>query len=223
MKRSRDKALLRRIISSLAAAVAFFCTTGCSVFGIRTVEHATYEVMEKQGPFEIRKYPRLLLVETSVQPQGGSENSAFFELFDYIRGENESRTKIEMTAPVLIESPDSVAPEGESIAMTAPVLRQETEEGMKMSFVLPAEFDVDSVPQPRSPKVAVRVLESARVATLRYSGSRSDKNFDRHAEELRLWMEEQGFTSSSDAMYAGYDPPFTLPFLKRHEVWITLP
>ena len=194
-------------------------SSGCSVLGIRTTEEAPYEVLEKQGAFEIRQYPELIVVETVVRDErsrGSSEETAFYRLFDYIRGANAAQRKIDMTAPVLIESG------GREIPRTVPVLSAEAEDGMKMSFVLPADLDLGSAPLPDDPKLVLRRLESARIASLRYSGSRSEKAFERRASELQRWLAERGIEASSEPRYAGYDPPFTIPLFRRHEVWVEL-
>ena len=219
MRATRPSPPPPRALTGAASTLALLLSSGCSVLGIRTAEEAPYEVLEKQGAFEIRRYPELVVVETVVgdeRSRGGSEETAFFRLFDYIRGANAGQQKIDMTAPVLIEA------EGRSIARTVPVVSEETEEGMRMSFVLPADLDLGSAPAPEDSRLTVRRLEGARIASLRYSGSRSEEAFERRVSELRRWLTERGIEPSSQPRYAGYDPPFTIPFFRRHEVWIEL-
>jgi hypothetical protein len=65
------------------------------------IEEAAYKTVEKDGAFEIRNYAPHILAETVVEgdlEQAG--NKAFNRLFRYISGDNRSRDKVAMTAPV---------------------------------------------------------------------------------------------------------------------------
>ena len=190
-------------------------TGACSVFGVRTAEEAPYEIVRSDGPFEVREYAALVVAETVVD--GGrseTENSAFFRLFDFIQGENEPARQIEMTAPVIQERA------GEKIAMTAPVLQEQGSQGWTMSFVLPKDYTLESAPRPTSSDVRVREVGPSRLAAVRFSGLRSSAAVERETENLRAWIAEQGLTETSSPRLAAYDPPFTLPFLRRNEVLI---
>jgi hypothetical protein len=195
------------VVSLLASA--------CSVFGVRTAEEAPYEVVREDGRFEIREYAPIVVAETVVEGERGeTENSAFFRLFDFIQGENESAREIEMTAPVIQERT------GEKIAMTAPVLQERGSEGWTMSFVLPKEYTLENAPRPTSSDVRLREVGPSRLAAVRFSGLRSASTIERETESLRAWIAEQGLTETSSPRLAAYDPPFTLPFLRRNEVLI---
>ncbi|MFT5291365.1 MAG: hypothetical protein ACI82F_003444 [Planctomycetota bacterium] len=192
-----------------------FLASACSVFGIRTTEEAGYEVLVEDGDFELREYEQLVVVETLVGGDlGEKQNTAFFRLFDYISGENSAQQKIAMTAPVLQE------PESVEIEMTAPVFQEQTEGGWKMSFVLPREYTLENAPAPTNQNVALRQIQPKRVASIRYSGLRSETKMERQVERLHKWIEAQGLSVQSGPRSAAYDPPFTLPFLRRNEVLI---
>ena len=198
------------------AVVVPFLASACSVVGIRTVEEAPYEVARAEGEFELRVYEPLVVVETWMDGErDDTENTAFFRLFDYIQGENEGAREIAMTAPVLQE-----ATSGSKIAMTAPAVQESKADGWTMSFVLPREVTLDDAPLPTSADVTLRPVASKRVATVRFIGLRSEASMAEQGERLRAWIEEQGLEQVSPPRYAFYDPPFTLPFLRRNEVWI---
>lgn len=195
------------VVSMLASA--------CSVFGVRTAEEAPYEVVREDGRFEIREYAAVVVAETIVE--GGrseTENSAFFRLFDFIQGENVPARRIETTAPVIQERA------GEKIAMTAPVLQEQGSEGWTMSFVLPKDYTLESAPRPTSSDVRLREIGPSKLAAVRFSGLRSSRTVERETEDLRAWIAKQGLTETSSPRLAAYDPPFTLPFLRRNEVLI---
>jgi hypothetical protein len=78
-------------------------------------------------------YTPHILAETVVE--GDLEeagNKAFRRLFRYISGDNRSRDKVAMTAPVSQEQ------KGEKITMTAPVGQRSVQEKWAVSFMMPA-------------------------------------------------------------------------------------
>ena len=179
------------------------------------IEEATYKVVKKDDKFEIRDYAPHILAETVVEgdlEQAG--NKAFNKLFRYISGDNRSRDKVEMTAPV------SQEPMGEKIKMTAPVGQQRVQERWAVSFMMPASYTLETLPEPEDPKVTLRQVPARRIATVRYSGFWSEKNYLRYKLELESWIHEQGLTIVGDPIWARYNPPFTPWFLRRNEILI---
>jgi 1,4-dihydroxy-2-naphthoyl-CoA synthase len=62
------------------------------------VEQAKYEVLKKIGNMEIRRYPRLVVARVDGYGDGG-----FNLLFRFITGNNQQKSDIAMTAPVVSE------------------------------------------------------------------------------------------------------------------------
>ena len=54
---------------------------GCSVFGIRTVEVLDYQVLEKEGSFDIRQYEEYWAVRTEIEGSYRESTSRSFRLF----------------------------------------------------------------------------------------------------------------------------------------------
>jgi effector-binding domain-containing protein len=181
------------------------------------IEEAAYTVLLSDNNFEIREYAPHILAETVVD--GDLEeagNRAFNRLFRYISGNNRSREKVAMTAPV------SQQPKGEKIVMTAPVGQQRVQENWAVSFMMPATYTLDSLPEPEDPEVKLRQVPARRMAAVRYSGFWSEKAYLRHKLELESWIQERGLSIAGDPVWARYNPPFTLWFLRRNEVLIPL-
>lgn len=198
-------------------SVAFI--TGCSIFGIRTAEEAPYKVLEAYGEFEIREYNELVIAETQVNASfGEAGRTAFNRLFGYISGENVPQTKIAMTAPVMAD--ERAKPEGDKLAMTSPVIGEKQDMAWRYIFVLPAGYTLENAPIPSDPLVKISVMPSKKVAVLRYSGLRGDKSIRQKSDELIDWIQLRGLKIESKPRFAGYDPPWTLPFLRRNEVLI---
>lgn len=179
------------------------------------VEEASYAVLKREGEFELREYAPHVVAETLVE--GGFEDAgsrAFQRLFRYISGDNVSQTKVAMTAPV------SQTPAGEKIAMTAPVGQQRVDNRWAVSFMMPQSFTMASLPKPNDPAVVLRQVPARRMAVIRYSGTWSENNYASHKQELESWMRKEGMASSGPAMWARFNAPFTLWFLRRNEIQV---
>jgi effector-binding domain-containing protein len=179
------------------------------------IEEAKYKVLEKDKKFEIRDYsPHILaeiIVEGDLEEAG---NKAFNRLFRYISGDNRSRKKVAMTAPV------SQQPMGEKIKMTAPVGQRRVQEKWAVSFMMPASYTLETLPEPEDPNITLRRVPARRMAAVRYTGFWSKKRYLRYKLELELWINERGLTIVGDPIWARYNPPFTPWFLRRNEILI---
>jgi len=185
------------------------------VLNAMATEEAKYEVIEKAGDFEIRDYASHILAETVVE--GNLEDAgskAFNKLFRYISGANRSRDKVAMTAPV------SQQPAGEKIAMTAPVGQQRADDNWVVSFMMPEAYTLETLPQPDDPGVTLREVSARRMATVRYSGFWSEKNYSRYKAELESWIDSKNLVVSGEVIWARYNAPFTPWFLRRNEILI---
>ncbi len=204
-----------KTLTVLIAPLAF---AGCSVFGAEAADEPAYETLQTDGPVEVRRYDELVVARTTVS--GGYDattSTAFGRLAGYIFGKNRSKQKIAMTAPVLQERDSSTS---EKIAMTAPVLMEEVGESWQMTFVLPEGYTLDNAPDPVDPAVEVTTMPARTVATLRFSGRLREKSIEHHTEELERWIAESDYRAVSPPRAAGYDPPWTLPALRRNEIQI---
>ena len=194
-------------------------SVGCTVFGIRTVEEASYEVLGEYGQIEVREYNELVIAETSVDA-GYEEagNIAFKRLFAYISGKNVTKVKIVMTTPVMAKEGASI--DGEKVAMTTPVLGERQEQGWRYGFVLPGSYSIEKAPVPSDPLVTLAVIPKKKVAVIRYSGSWNEESMRQKSNELKNWIRTNRLEPASKPRSAGYDPPWTIPFLRRNEIMI---
>lgn len=181
------------------------------------IEEAVYNEVIKEGKFEIRDYAPQILAETLVEgdlEQAGNE--AFNRLFRYISGDNRSRRKVEMTAPV------SQEPKGEKIKMTAPLGQERVQEKWAVSFMMPASYTLETLPEPVDRRINLRQVPARRMAVVRYSGFWSEKNYLRYKMELESWIRDRGITIIGAPVWARYNPPFTPWFLRRNEILIPI-
>lgn len=231
------------LIITLAAGTTLL-QSGCSVFGIRGEEQPDYTVIKKEDSFEIRKYKSYLIAKTSVEGTYDEATKIGFRILaDYIFGKNQSQTSIEMTAPVTQKESQN----GQEIAMTAPVLMQpgdsprksdETKNGedvqvetraetrsdsgsWTMSFTMPKKFTSKTLPQPTDDRIDIETVPARTVAALVFSGSRNRQANEKKMRDLLQWLEsKKEYEVTGDPVFAGYDPPWTLPFFRRNEILV---
>ncbi len=194
---------------------------GCSVFGSSGVEIAPYRVIERDDAqnIELRHYEQLILVSA---PMGGDmdarKNAPFSKLFDYISGNNVSNTEVPMTAPVLLSA--ETDDKGTKIPMTAPVFLEADGSSGSMSFVLPASYTLATTPKPLDPQLEISGISDVTYAVIQFSGFLNASNIERHRELLDKWIDSKGLETIGPYKAAGYNPPFTIPALRRNEVLI---
>jgi hypothetical protein len=181
------------------------------------IEEAPYKVVQTSGIFEVRDYEPHILAETLVDGTlEDAGNKAFRQLFNYISGANHTRSSIAMTAPVSQES------SGQKISMTAPVSQQASAGKWAVSFMMPASYTLATLPVPDDSSITLRQVPTRRMAAVSYSGTWSEKNYRENKEKLETWIRENGFKVSGEPVWARYNPPFTLWFLRRNEILIPI-
>jgi effector-binding domain-containing protein len=163
------------------------------------VEQAKYEVLKKVGNIEIRRYPSLVIARVD-----GYGDSGFNLLFRFITGNNQQKSDIAMTAPVV----------SEQIAMTAPVL---SETG-SIAFIMPEGFTLETTPEPLDERVKIVEIPERTVAALRFSGRWSDSVFKKKTEDLLVEIKNAGLKTTGQVFSMRYNGPYTPWFLRRNEV-----
>ena len=183
--------------------------------GAVAIEEVPYTVIEKNKAFELRQYSPHIVAETTVEgafDQVGSEG--FRRLADYINGENRSKQSIAMTAPVSQEA------QSKKIAMTAPVGQEKSGDRWRITFVMPAKYALDTLPEPIDSRIELKQEPGRLMAAVRYSGTWSRKGYEENKERLLAWIQERGFKQTAEPVWARYNPPFMPWFLRRNEILI---
>jgi hypothetical protein len=185
-------------------------------------EEPDYQVIEKDGDFELRQYPAMLAAETLVTGADFEDagDIAFGRLFRYITGNNRAQAEIAMTAPV-VQTADRPPTDGEKIAMTAPVLQQPgASGGYRVAFIVPAEYTRETVPEPLDPAVRIIATPPRLVAAMTFSGRMSADLHRKKEGNLRAELAERRLTVAGDPITAQYDAPFIPGPFRRNEVLI---
>jgi hypothetical protein len=160
------------------------------------IEQPVYTILVKDEAFEVRWYPPMIIALAEENDLRGY--SGFSRIFEYISGNNAKQEKI---------------------AMTSPVINTLDEHAMTTAFVMPKAYDLSTLPQPQSGRLALVEKPSRTLAALRFSGHVNARIIAQKTSELQVWIRDHGYTAIGSIELARYNPPFIPGFLKRNEVW----
>ena len=202
----------------MIAAIIGIVLIGVVVVGpiMSNVETPDYEIVQSEGAIEIRQYDPMLIAE--VQMSGKREDAigdGFRLLADYIFGNNIANQDIAMTAPVQQQ-------ESTKISMTAPVQQQSTGDDWQISFVMPSEYTMDTLPKPVNERITLKKIPAKTFAVITFSGTNSDENVQEHEKILLEYIGSKSLSVIGTPKYAFYNPPWTLPPMRRNEVMIEI-
>jgi hypothetical protein len=196
---------------------------GWGAYVSKTTERVPFERVGQFDGVELRQYPQTVLVETTAPDTG----TAFRRLFRYIRGANERRESVSMTAPV--------ATRGAKIPMTAPVRTAQerseppagnaggTESGtgpVTMGFYLPGEYTPETTPTPTDQNVTVVVEPAQTVAVRQFSWYATAERVARERDRLFRALARRGIETRGESVLLQYNDPWTPPFMRTNEVAI---
>jgi hypothetical protein len=198
------------------------------------IEEPAFETLEKIDNIEIRQYRPVIVAETFVDGDMGSASNKGFRLIaDYIFGNNlsarasggKASEKIAMTAPVAVEP----APRSEKISMTAPVSVEPQGDSVggamrgkrwRVQFTMPGEYSMATLPKPVNPAVTLREVPGKRYAVLVFSGFAGEEKVQEKTDALLAWLKAKKRRAIGTPQLARYNPPWTLPFLRRNEILV---
>jgi hypothetical protein len=198
-------------------AVIFLCTILIASFAMAT-EEPKYTLIEKSEPFELRSYAPKILAEVTVEGDlDAASNQGFRLIAAYIFGQNQPSEKIAMTVPVAVEER---APKSVRIAMTAPVNIESSAGKWTVSFVMPSEYTMESLPKPLNPRVQLRQIPAVKRAVIVFTGFNSENKVAEKTLELEEWMRSKNLQAVGVPRFARYNPPWSIPFMRRNEILI---
>ncbi|WP_064076157.1 SOUL family heme-binding protein [Prescottella equi] len=171
-----------------------------SLVGVRAgTEEPRYRVEERIRGLEIRRYaPRIAAQTTVPGDEENARNTGFRRLAGYIFGGNTSKSKISMTAPVCQErSPDS---------------------SWIIRFYMPSQWAMGALPTPENQSIELVEVPGETIAALRFTGDRGRAAIAARAAQLLRALENTAWAPTGEPSAWFYDPPWTIPFLRRNEV-----
>ncbi|GLB82060.1 heme-binding protein [Mycobacterium kiyosense] len=205
-------------LGSVVQGIGKIITGAPSVVGYRHgTEEPAYSSEDLAGGVQIRRYGARVAAETTVRAdEVAARSRGFRTLARYIFGGNHSRSEIAMTAPV---QQQGAGRPGGKIAMTAPVAQESRgDREWVIRFFMPADQTLDTLPEPDDPAVRLVEVPPQTVAVRRFTGSRSSRAVAAQTDKLLNTLRDFGFQTTDTPVAWFYDPPWTLPLLRRNEI-----
>lgn len=171
-------------------------------FGASAIEEPHYDVVDTLGDIEIRSYAPHNVAMTRVEADFDQVgNRAFRRLAGYIFGDNERDQKIAMTAPVS---------QG-----------KDAQGGYWVTFMMPAEYPLDSLPLPDDAEVKLVPRPAQTMAAIRYRGGWGEQKYAEHEQALmRALAKSARWVVTGEPVWARYNAPFVPPFMRHNEVLV---
>lgn len=180
------------------------------------VSEPSYLTLKTEGPITIRQYPSVVVAQVEMNgDRYYSINSGFRLLANYIFGENKEKLKIAMTAPVIQTQVMSVN--------TGSKNKKLEDNKWIIRFILPAGYDKTKFPpRPNNLQVNIIRFSEKKYIVIRFSGLNTDTNLNSHLDELKNYADRNELHTVGSPLYAFYNPPWILPFLRRNEIMLEL-
>jgi hypothetical protein len=165
-------------------------------------DEPAHELETRIGRLEVRRLAARVEARTPIDVDDFEQalELGFERLFGYISGANST---------------------GERLAMTSPVIASHRL-GFTVGFVMPPGRTRESLPVPDDHQVLLSDVPPQRMASLRFRGRYDADNVGRQEPVLLRLVSDAGLVPTGPIVFAGYDPPSTLPLLRRNELWVEL-
>jgi len=178
-------------------ALATLSAAACATVG---VEEPAFNLLREDGAFEIREYAPTIIAETTLAGEAvKARNAGFQPLADYIFAKDRN---------------------GGEIAMTAPVTQESSLAGWTIAFTMPANYTMETLPAPANRAVRLIQQPARRMAVIVFSGLTGEERMESKRLELFDRIAKESLSPVGEPVFAFYDPPWTLPFLRRNEVMV---
>ena len=169
--------------------------------GSKNIESYNYNVVESYEGFEVRKYEARLFTSIKLPNTTYKKGSSkgFSILAGYIFGGNDRKEKISMTSPVSISLADT----------------------MTMMFLVPKEFNKESLPTPDQSQIEFKEEPAKSVAVITFGGWADDEKISNQKQKLIELLKKNDIKHTNKFYFLGYNPPFET-FNRKNEVIVEL-
>ena len=188
----------------ISIAVIFTAFVIVQLFALKdqsSIETYTYQTLEKNDSFEIRRYDDALFTSVKLSTKGfkNSASKGFSVLAGYIFGANSRNEKIAMTSPVSMSLEDS----------------------MTMMFLVPKSFKKEQLPLPDHSEIKFKKEPAKTVAAIRFGGWANAKRIKKYKEQLTAALNLKGIVHTNKFYFLGYNPPYEV-FNRKNEIIVEL-
>lgn len=162
-----------------------------------------YTPTARHGELEVRTYAARVEARTEVTARDleQAHDRGYGRLACFLFGVNGAAEVLPMCTPVLTTMRDGV---------------------YTTSFVMPAERALAALPRPSDVRVELREVPATPVAVYRFTGRTTAATLAHHERRFLRALVDAGLVAHGSITLASYDSPFTLPALRRNELWIEL-
>ena len=169
------------------------------------LETPAYQLIEKDGLFEIRKYDPMIIAITEINNNyRESTNKGFRRIANYIFGGNDQNMEIAMTAPVISSSPVN-------------------NDGIyDVAFVMPSKHSLSNLPDPNYDNVIVKEENLGKIAILRFGGWATEDKVIKYQKKLEMMLIKKRYAINGDFKVAQYNSPWALPPFRRNEIMVPI-
>ncbi len=161
-----------------------------------------YQILARYKKIELRIYEPFLVAE--VEGFGNRKEgirSGFKILAHYLFGGNSA---------------------SENLPMSIPVTQQKNGNGWKIRFMLSHATDLTQLPKPNDSVVKLISVPQKKFCVIRFSGTPDDKKIEKATHQLREFVDLHHLKIYGEPIFAFYNAPWTIPFLRRNEVMFEL-
>ena len=171
---------------------------------IMAIETPEYNLLEKEGKFELRVYNSFVVARIRVKNDYREATVAGFrKVANYIFGGNERQLSIAMTAPVISNVPN--------------------EKGVyNIVFVMPREHTLSSLPAPNDNQVKLEEHDLGKTAVVRFGGWATKSRADYYKKELIEFLRKKEYIVKSEFFVAQYNSPWALPPFRKNEIIVSI-
>ena len=152
------------------------------------IESPKYTLLKVYDEFELRQYGSMIVAQTVVKSKSyeSSSSNGFRTVANYIFGGNDEKKKIAMTSPVIMDMGDET----------------------KMSFVMPKEHSMASLPEPNSDQIEILRVSPKKYAVLTFPGYANNKKIAKYSKKLRASVKSEGIETVGNIQFMGYNAPW---------------
>tara|TARA_B100000941_G_scaffold181410_1_gene130172 strand:+ start:23291 stop:23848 length:558 start_codon:yes stop_codon:yes gene_type:complete len=162
----------------------------------------SYTLINKIDDIEIRQYDEYIIARTSISLENNkSDNNMFRTLASYIFGGNDNNERIPMTAPV-----------------TSFIDKNE----QNMIFYILGEKNIQDLPTPDNRNIKLEKFNLNKCAVINFSWLANKERINKYKKDLEDFIKKNNYEAVSPFMLNRYDPPWTLPFLRRNEIIVKI-
>lgn len=171
------------------------------------VEQAEYTVIRKTKDYEIREYAPHIIAEVTLQGDYDNVTTQGFGIIaKYIFGNNKDNTSIAMTAPVMVRND----------------FKNENNKSNTISFFMPKSYNINNLPKPNNDLIKIIPVPAKKYLVTSFRWYRTENKIKKEQENLQFLANRDNLQIDKDFIYAGYNAPWTPPWMSRNEILVEL-